>query len=327
VAGLLGLVLVETTRVRFTDYTDCSKPHTKSITSLVLSHDGTTLYSASDDGSVQAHDASDLSRHSILYQGSSPVESLSLSRDGHYLGAGAGDGQVVRINLTDRSDRRVSELGAAGPTFRNTVLFSPDGAEIYTTRESAVVAFDVELRTFRTLRTSEQFVSSLAASPDGSIIAIGEAFRAIRLHHLATGHETTVAPLVEDSIPALAFSPDGRLLAVVDTRHPEMNVDIFTTRDWRRVHRSSRPRDGAPESLAFSPSGDSLALVGTKMYIKLMETVGRIVVIDPTSMKERYRFRTREEIMSAVFARDGKSLYAGDSRGALFRLPVPAQRD
>ncbi len=86
----------------------------------------------------------------------------------------------------------------------------------------------------------------------------------VRVYDLATGRE--VASLVGhvDQITAVAFSPDGRLIATSagDQWHPnDRTVRVWDTASGRELKRFDVPENGAGQ-VAFGPLGHSIVTLG-----------------------------------------------------------------
>ena len=123
--------------------------------------------------------------------------------------------------------------------------------------------------------STRSLVNSLALSPDGEQLAVGDYRRKatgssqpgdeeieqaqVKIYDLARGDQAAADPRL--TLPAsptlltsLAFSPDGRLLAVAEEQH---RIQIWDLPTRRPLH--DRPLEGFAYQLAFSPDGSRLA--------------------------------------------------------------------
>lgn len=208
----------------------------------------------------------------------------------------------------------------AGPA--RFVAFAPDGRTVVTaTTEAKITVVDAETgETERTLAIPGLQLAALAVSPDGRTLAAvgfsGEAgeYRGVRRVDLMTGREIAT-PLEDDRLervslvfaPAIAFSPDGRVLAA--SAGPDANeVALWDTTTGRRLARLDVPRRGnnGAARLAFSPDGSRLAVAGTGgVSVWEVATGRRLAVLQ----------RTNPATTTLAWGRDGR--LAGESVGAI----------
>ena len=109
------------------------------------------------------------------------------------------------------------------------------------------------------LEDEDGAVGSVAFSPDGKTLAIGDEDGTVRLWDVVTGQQIG-SPLnsKDGPVDSVAFSPDGKTLAIgVQT----MTAPRCGCGMWPPVGRSVRLSElvPAPGSVAFSPDGKTLA--------------------------------------------------------------------
>jgi WD40 repeat protein len=121
-----------------------------------------------------------------------------------------------------------------------------------------------------------------------------------------------------DSIMALAFSPDGRLIAAADANAPSPRVTLFDVRTGQRVKQIVAPGNqrGWVASVAFSPDGTKL------LWGEMSGDVALLMRFNALTGHEQRRFlaewRTPEQqkagrpsapgMMSAAFSGDGRTV-------------------
>lgn len=167
----------------------------------------------------------------------SPDGSLIATANGYFPNGvrlfSASTGQLVR-QITDN--------------YTNALAFSPDGKQLAAaTLSQGVVVWDAVAGT--KIRTLAGGSGSVAYSPDGKIVATGGG--KVELWNPISG-----APIRElDATRVLAFSPDGRMLAVTGQDKAVRFYDPATGNPIRTL------LDVDADQLAFSPDGTHVAVV------------------------------------------------------------------
>jgi WD40 repeat protein len=149
------------------------------------------------------------------------------------------------------------------------VCFGPDGGRLVSgCADGTVRLWDVAAAKERCgCRGHGRAVLCVAFSPDGRFVASGGADRAVRLWDAASGQEvkTMETPPVAgvpvaaqpEGPSALAFSPDGRRLAVADASGGKL-YDVATGLETLTL----QPPRGGLAGIAFRPDGQ--AVVGNR---------------------------------------------------------------
>ncbi len=166
----------------------------------------------------------------------------------------------------------------------NELAWSPDGTRLATVGKSEVLLWQVDGLALadRTPVDSGMAPWSAAFSPDGNSLAVGHGDGSIILQDLFLGVSETLQGEI-GQVRALAFSPDGRLLAAgVNTPGVDHAVGLIQIWDLQanmavqmpvqrlaEVRQTLRSHSDAVESVAFSSDGQILASAGRDSAIHL----------------------------------------------------------
>jgi WD40 repeat protein/serine/threonine protein kinase len=187
--------------------------HTCPVSGAVFTLDGTRLVSAGHDGSIKMWDAATGREVANLQGHDDVIHCLAASTDGRRFASGSWDG-TVKVWDARKGDLLKTLGDHPGKVLR--VLFVPDTPWLAAASYSSLKLWDVttgkEVRTIK----ERSLVYGLAASPDGTLLAIGTHDNVIRLCDPATGQEVQTLRGHTASPKHLAFSPDGKLLAAGD---------------------------------------------------------------------------------------------------------------
>jgi WD40 repeat protein len=151
-------------------------------------------------------------------------------------------------------------------------------------------------RRLASLRGSTGFVSSLAFSRAGDLLAAGSFDRTVRIWRAADGRLEQTLRGHRKRVGRVAFSPDGTLLASASEDH--------TARIWRlpggELVRVLREPAGPVTSVSFSDDGEALVTAGDKGIARVWSTGSwrQRAVLGPTRSKAR--------VLEASFSRDGR---------------------
>ena len=155
---------------------------------------------------------------------------------------------------------------------------------------------------------SGEAILSLAATPDGALLAAGDASGTVRILDAADGSALRAFEDHDRAVRALAFSPDGSLLASVGE---DRRAVLRRTADGSRVGEFRIDDDGryAFASAAFSPDGATLAAGSLD---------AGVILLDAATARETARWDLQTwGVSSIAWSADGGSVLCGGGDGAV----------
>ena len=242
-----------------------------------------------------------------------------------YLGSFAEPAQFVVATLAISPDGRMLAVGG-----------TPDPQNV---RQSSVQLWDIATRRLLAAFTANEPVRAVAFSPDGGTLVATPVTSSgnLRMWSVAT-HRELPLPVTETGVAtSVAYSPDGRLLAVgelfpgppgqaVDLARLPAAIDLWDLATHRLVHRLGGLA-GPVWSLDFSADGLRLASGGYDHTARLWDpATGRElrVLTSAGSPVQTVRFQPYSDTFLATGGSDGKVRLWNANTGAGYLLGVPA---
>lgn len=262
---------------------------------VAFSPDGRLLAVGVGDGSVRLLEV--LGRREVaFFRGhTGGTNAVAFSPDGRLLATGGGDGTAKVWDAS--SGREVLTLNGHRNAV-NCLAFSHDGTVLATgSRDSSVRLWRVsDGEQARLLGGHAGEVYSTAFSPGGRTVAVRSGLALKLWEASGAGEATTVTATVRRvDAAAVAFSPDGRLLA--ESAYDE--VALWDVATLKRV-KSFEGHAGGVHALAFAPDGGTLATAGEDGALRLWEA--RTGQISATIMGHT------DAVRALAFSPDGKTL-------------------
>src|SRR5207244_1509460 len=222
---------------------------------LAFSGDGKVLASANGGTTVSLCDLATGQEPRLLGH-VAPVDSVAASPDGQTVATGAEDGAVRLWDIKRPSDHATLQH----PGRLIFVAFSPDGKRLISGGQQMKV-WDLATEQARADLAMERLhlpvsTDRLAISPDCKLLASWDG-AGVKLWDVATGQmEATIPGEPGVWVLALAFSPDGKTLAIASNNRSLRLWDVAT----QRVRAGPvPPRGWYPYTVAFSSDGKYFA--------------------------------------------------------------------
>ncbi len=277
--------------------------HSRMITSVALSPDGTYALSGAWDNALKLWEVATGRLIRTSYGHASPVRSVAFSADGASMLSGSSDNTVKLWDTATGRVIRTFEGHSAGVA---SVAFSPDGTRVLSgSSDKTLRVWDAATgQLIRTFEGHSAGVASVAFSPDGTRALSGSSDKTLRVWDAATGQLIRTFEGHSAGVASVAFSPDG-------TRVLSGSSDK-TLRVWdAATGQLIRTFEGHSEdvrSVAFSPDGARVLSGSWDRTSKLWDAAtGRLV----HTLVEGNLGQNTPAGIPAIFSADGAHVLTG----------------
>jgi WD40 repeat protein len=272
-------------------------------------------------GSVTTFDTQALRplRTSPIARNATPVVVAAFSPDGRTVVTGSRTGQVSFIDVASGAAR----TGRGGHSaLVSNVVYSPDGHTVTTTgNDGKVIVWDPKTATpVKVLTGPVAQPGSVAVTADGHTLYTNSLDGVVLAWDLSgdrsfglrfrLGPGLRCCGPVSPPAPPLAVSPDGSRFAV---RLGASTVGLFSARNLQRqASFTVGPRSAVITSLAWSPTGPTLAVGGYSGLLQLWNLAGPPRLTRKFIGLQAISKTLPEAIQSVAFSPDGRLLAASD---------------
>lgn len=202
---------------------------------------------------------------------------IELNQNGNLLATGSViDGRIHLWNPNGQS-RGNLEIGA-GQDVRD-VAFTPDSGIIAALSYGNVYMWELQTASRITgLRVHDRFATSIAFSPDGSTLAIGDQSGLTTLQDRITANIIAEFQGAEGDVTNLTFSPDGTIVAFTNycwrcsPDGYDYIIRLWDANTGELLHRLEG-HTGFVEGLAFNPDGSVLASVARDGTLRFWNSI------------------------------------------------------
>jgi WD40 repeat protein len=286
--------------------------------SLAFSPDGALLAAVAPDHAVIVWDVASRRERLLLRGHNENVNQVAFSPDGSWIATASND-HTARV-----WDARTGQALAVlpGPWFVESVSFSPDGKRLAVGASgNRLSVYEISGREVqRRLAGHFYGAQSVEFHPRQPLLATGADDHAVVLWDAPSGTPTQRWPEAQRAyVPALAYSPDGALLASAEGVAPntstyEINVRAVPSGSLRYVLSG---HETGVHSLAFDPGGERLASG---------DEHGRVLLWDLATGRELRRWTLgRNWVSSVAFLDKGKWLLAAIMGGPLAVIDLESE--
>jgi WD40 repeat protein/tRNA A-37 threonylcarbamoyl transferase component Bud32 len=279
--------------------------HTKGLYALVFSPDERALVSGSSDKTIKFWDLTTYECTDTIAGANGSIRFLSFTPDGETLIVGG----WWRIDAWDLPTRTRRQLQAHGVTdCAPSADISPDRRLVATYYDGSLRVADVGADGGLLRLGGRSGRGKVALSPDGRVIASGNASGHVALWETATGQLLATLPPHTTHASSNHFDPTGTLLA---TCYADGLVKLWDLTTGELVIGFDGNHTATRHSLCFAPSGQTLAATRPDGTIQLREVSTCRVITTLPSLSS--------ELLSVRYSPDGNTL-AATYRGGEVRL-------
>jgi WD40 repeat protein len=239
---------------------------------------------------------------------SGTISCAAYAPGGKEVATGATDKTIKIWDLTTRKEKRTLEghtvaLMALAYTPDGKNLVSTAGVYLFRSEPVELKVWDEAGKLVTDINSGQPVITCMAVLPDGKTLLTGDRLGMVKVWDLPQRKELKTLKHI-GKVSCLALSRDGKLLAVADLG----NVHFWDTGSWQEQKRLEE-FENPVYSLAFSPSGKTLATAGSDQPI---------ILWDVASGKKRSTIEGHKgDVMSISFGGDERTLASGGKDGTI----------
>ncbi|MHC5540720.1 WD40 repeat domain-containing protein, partial [Singulisphaera rosea] len=307
-------------------------PHPSWVNHLAFSPDGRQLVTAGQDGKARTWESATGRPLKVFPAHTDACSSVAFRPDGKEILSAGMDNTLRLWDVEDATPSRILFEAPKNPAFSTfAAAYSLDGRRVVSAGRFAPVRLidAVSGKVERTFPFGGRYVVSVAFRPGHTSFATAESFQAptgqfVRLWNMEDGRELSSSPFGVDEdnysrkVGSLAFSPDGRKLAV-GLEMDGLTGGVIAVYDVEtgRTLMTLRDHTSAVTSVSFSPDARRIATASLDKTVKIWDLAhGRVV----------FTLRGHSAgVVSVAFSPDGRRLATGslDKTAKIWDAPNP----
>lgn len=258
---------------------------------IAFSSRGDVAASADALGTIKISDLS-TGKELKSWTGHELLTEVALSPDGQRVAGVSYDNTIRLFDVRTGAELRTFKLDS----WVLRVAFDPGGTMLAVACAAGVKLWNVASGIEKALAGNAAAARSVAFSPDGHLLASGDAKGAVRIWSVSSGVEIKTITGHLQSVTAIAFAPDGTALA-----GGGKSIKLWNLESGAEI-KSLRSFSNSAETSKFSPDGKLLAVGGYEGFIQLWDLI---------SGETRILEGHASAIRSVAFSPDGRILASG----------------
>jgi WD40 repeat protein len=207
--------------------------HEDIVSSVAFSKDGAQLATGSFDGTAKVWNTADRKLVHTFRGHRGAVLTVAFNPNGRALAAGGIDG-TVRVWELDGKNPEGGRVQRAHQLWVNAIAYRPDGEGLASVSSDNEIWFNPRVGKLVVVRPKLAEVRSLSITPDGKLLATGTRYGITKVWDAKGDEVASIKGKHTGDIWAVAFSHDGKLLAVPDGDwNKPSDIVLYDTTTWK----------------------------------------------------------------------------------------------